>query len=96
MKKIALALLLAFTLFPAASFAQIVVRIGPPAPIVEERGRPPERGFVWIPGYHRWEGDHYVWTPGRWDRPPRPGARWVAHKWVRRGDHWEMQEGHWR
>jgi hypothetical protein len=33
MKKIALALLLAFTLFPAASFAQVVVRIGPPPPV---------------------------------------------------------------
>lgn len=96
LKKVALALMLAFTLAPAASFAQIVVRIGPPPVVVEERGRPPERGFVWIDGYHRWEGDRYVWTPGRWERPPHPGARWVAHRWVHRGDHWELREGHWR
>ena len=74
-KKIALAMLLALTLVPAASFAQVVVRVAPPAPIVEERGRPPERGFVWIDGYHRWDGGRYVWVPGRWERPPHPGAR---------------------
>jgi hypothetical protein len=95
-KKIALALLLAFTLFPAASFAQVVVRIGPPPPMHEDRGRPPDRGYVWIDGYHRWEDGRYVWTPGRWERPPREHQRWVAHRWVRHGDHYEMQEGHWR
>lgn len=95
-KKFALAVLLAFALVPAASYAQVVVRIGPPAPIVEVRGAPPDRGYVWIDGYHRWEGGAYVWTPGRWDRPPHPGQRWVAHRWIHRGDHWEMREGHWR
>jgi hypothetical protein len=95
-KKTALALLLALTLLPAASYAQIVVRIAPPPPIVERRPPPPDRGYVWIDGYHRWEGGAYVWTPGRWDRPPNPGQRWVAHRWVHRGDHWELREGHWR
>lgn len=49
-KKIVLAALLAFTLVPAASFAQVYVHVGPPAPIVERPGPPPERGFVWIGG----------------------------------------------
>ena len=40
MKKIAMAVLLALSLAPAASFAQVVVRIGPPAPIVERRPPP--------------------------------------------------------
>jgi hypothetical protein len=96
MKKTALAVLLALTLLPAASFAQVVIRIGPPARIVERRPPPPDRGYVWIDGYQRYEGDHYVWTPGRWDRPPQPGGRWVAHKWVHKGDHWVLVEGHWR
>jgi hypothetical protein len=95
-KKIALALLLAFTLFPAASIAQVVIRIGPPPPIVERRGPPPERGFVWIDGYQRWEGGRYIWTPGRWERPPHPGARWVAHHWAHRHGQWVLIEGHWR
>lgn len=95
-KKIALALLLALALTPAASFAQVAIRIGPPPREIERRGPPPDRGYVWINGYHRYEGDHYVWTAGRWDRPPRRGQHWVAHRWVHRRDHWEMREGHWR
>lgn len=63
MKKIALAALLAFTLLPAASNAQVYVRVGPPAPIVERRPPPPERGYVWVGGYHRWDGARYVWVP---------------------------------
>lgn len=53
-KKIALAVLLALALVPAASIAQVVIRIGPPPPVVERRSPPPERGFVWIDGYHRY------------------------------------------
>ena len=95
-KKIALALLFAFTLCPAASFAQLAIRIGPPAREHENRGRAPERGYVWIGGYQRYEGDRYVWTPGRWERPPQEHQRWVGHKWRNNHGQWEMQEGHWR
>jgi hypothetical protein len=97
-KKIAMAVFLALCMAPAASFAQVgmVVRVGPPAPIVERRPPPPERGFVWVDGYQRWDGGRYVWVPGRWDRPPRPGARWVAHHWAHRHGGWVMVEGHWR
>jgi len=95
-KKIALALLLALTFVPAASYAQVVIRVGPPAPVVENPGPPPQAGFVWVSGYHRYEGDHYVWTPGHWDHPPHPGAHWVAHRWVHRHGQWVLVEGHWR
>jgi hypothetical protein len=96
LKKIALAVLFAVTLCPVASFAQVSIRVGPPPPVVEVRGNPPDRGYVWVDGYHRYEGGHYVWTAGRWDRPPHPGGRWVAHRWVHRHGEWVMVEGHWR
>jgi hypothetical protein len=95
-KKIALAALLAITLLPAASYAQVYVRVGPPAPIVEHRPVAPGRGYVWIGGYHRWDGGRYVWVPGRWDRPPREHAVWVPHRWVHRHGGWVLVEGHWR
>ncbi len=95
-KKIALAVLFALTLCPAASFAQLAIRIGPPPPVYERRGRAPDRGSVWVGGYQRYNNDHYEWVPGRWDRPPQEHQRWVQHKWKHRGDHYEMQEGHWR
>jgi WXXGXW repeat (2 copies) len=95
-KKTLLAALLAFSLLPGAANAQIYVRIEPPAPIVERRPSPPEHGFVWIDGYHRWDGHRYVWVAGRWDRPPHPHAVWVAHHWEHRHDGWVLIEGHWR
>jgi hypothetical protein len=95
-KKIALALLLAFILIPAASFAQVVIRVGPPAPVYERRGPPPGEGYEWQPGYHRYQGDHYVWTPGRYDRPPQRGQHWVAHHWEHRHGQYVLVEGHWR
>jgi len=95
-KKFALAALLALTLLPAASYAQVVIRVGPPPVIVERPGPPPERGFIWIGGYHRWDGARYVWVPGHYERPPHPGARWVGHRYVRRGGGWVFVEGHWR
>ncbi len=95
-KKLALAVLLGLVLVPAASYGQVFVRVGPPPPVVERRPPPPERGFVWIGGYHRWDGERYVWVPGRWERPPREHAVWVAHHWVHRSGGWVLVEGHWR
>jgi hypothetical protein len=76
--------------------AEVVVRVGPPAAIVETRPVAPGPNYVWIAGYHRWDGNAYAWVPGRWDVPPRPHARWVAHRWVRRHGGWVLVEGHWR
>jgi hypothetical protein len=75
---------------------EVIVRVRPPAAVVETPGPRPGAGFVWIKGYHRWDGAAYAWVPGRWERPPRPRARWVEHKWVRRNGGWVLQEGHWR
>ena len=96
MKKLLPALLLGIALLPAASYAQVYVQVGPPAPIVEHRPVAPGREFVWVDGYHRWDGHGYVWVPGRWDRPPHPHMHWVAHRWEHRHGGWVMVEGHWR
>ena len=79
-----------------ASAADIVVRVAPPRPLVERRVAPPGRGYIWTPGYHRWDGRAYAWTPGAWVRPPRPRAHWVPSHWVRHGHEWRFVEGHWR
>jgi len=94
-KKIALALLLALALAPVAALAQVSIRIGPPPRVYERRGPQPERGYVWIGGYQRYDNDHYVWNPGRWERPPQEHQRWTAHRWKKHHGEWVMQEGHW-
>ncbi len=96
MKKIVLAALLAVTMLPAASNAQIYVRIGPPAPVVEHYGPAPHHGWVWQPGYHTWDGHRYVWRGGAWVAPPRPHAVWVAPRWVHHHEGWVLVDGHWR
>lgn len=76
--------------------AEVVVRFGPPRPVVERRLPSPGRGYVWTPGYHRWDGRAYVWSPGSWVQPPRARAHWVAPHWVHRRHGWVFVEGHWR
>jgi len=64
---------------------------------VETRVAAPGPGYVWIPGFHAWNGRQYVWRPGRWERAPRRNARWVPAHWLhddRKG--WYLVEGHWR
>jgi len=89
---IALAGALAFS----ASAAEVFVRVAPPAPIVERRVPTPGPGYVWIAGYHRWDGAAFAWVPGRWELPPRRHARWAQAHWVRRHGGWVFVEGRWR
>ena len=86
----------AFGVFLAigAANAQVVVQVAPPRPLVERRVPPPGVGYIWTPGYHRWDGRAYVWVPGAWALPPRPHAHWVAHHWVHRRGGWIMEEGY--
>jgi len=75
---------------------RVYIRVGPPAPIVETRVVAPGPGYVWVPGYHSWDGRAYVWAPGAWVRPPRPHAHWVKAHWTHRGGGWVFVEGYWR
>ena len=82
-----------------ASGAQVVVRIGPPPPRVVERVPPPppeHPDWGWHAGYHRWDGEHYVWVPGAYEQGPHPHARWVDGHWAHRGGGYVWVEGHWR
>jgi len=97
MKKLLLVAAASAMLSMPAAFAQrIVVREAPPPVLVEHPGPRPHAGWVWVPGYHRWDGRHYVWMGGRWAAPPRPYARWVPGHWRRSPQGWVWIEGHWR
>lgn len=80
----------------SAPAAEVYVRVAPPRPVYERRIAPPGAGYVWTPGYHRWNGRAYEWYGGRWVLPPRPRAVWVPAHWVRRRHGWYLVEGHWR
>ena len=94
------AVLLASTLAAAPACAtsahgRIYVRTGPPAPIAAQRVAP-RRGYVWVPGYYRWDGRRYVWIAGEYVRPPRARAVWVPGRWSRDRRGWFWIEGRWR
>src|ERR1700686_3524228 len=54
---------------------RIYLRIGPPPIVVERPTLAPRAGYVWQPGYHRWDGRAYVWNAGTWAAPPYRHAR---------------------
>ena len=98
MRKFVSTLLLGATLAVGAAEAQVYVRIGPPprAPREVVPVRPGPR-YVWVAGYHGWDGARYVWQPGAWVLPPEPHrSHWIPGHWRNspRGYYWV--EGHWR
>jgi|SRR5215467_16336499 len=74
----------------------VYVRVAPPAPLVEVQTTAPGPEYVWVRGYHRWEGERYAWVAGRYERRPRAGAVWVAGEWRHHRNGWYWVEGHWR
>jgi hypothetical protein len=100
-RKVALATVLAVALGALAGLhtatAQaavgIDIDIAPPAARVVV-APPPRPGFVWAPGYWRWDGHHHRWHEGYWVRA-RPGYHWVPDAWVAHGRHYHFARGHW-
>ncbi|HEY4012880.1 MAG TPA: hypothetical protein VGM06_06065 [Polyangiaceae bacterium] len=66
-----------------------------PPPQVEVVPASPGPDYVWIAGFHRWDGRGYVWVRGHYDRRPRQQAQWVRAHWERRGRGHVWVEGHW-
>jgi YXWGXW repeat-containing protein len=68
----------------------------PPPAEVEVIPAPPGPEFVWIGGYHRWNGRRYVWVRGRYEHRPHSRAHWEASHWEARGRAHVWVEGRWR
>lgn len=78
---------------PAWSAVGIDIEVAPPAPRVVEVP-PPRAGFVWAPGYYRWDGHQHVWVDGRW-LAERRGFHWVPEHWDERHGRYHFEAGHW-
>lgn len=71
-----------------------IVRVAPPAPIVETVPAP-RHGYVWAPGYYDYRGGNYTWIQGHWERA-RPGYEWREARWVETGNgQWRRVGGNW-
>jgi len=71
----------------------IDIDVAPPAPRVETVPGP-RAGFVWAPGYWRWNGHSHAWHNGYWIKERR-GYHWVPDAWVGNGRHYHYAKGHW-
>lgn len=81
-------------LMPAAASAQVtIIRMAPPAPVVETVPAP-RPGYVWAAGHHEWRGNQYVWVPGQW-YVDRPDYEYRTARWVERNGQWQMVGGDW-
>ena len=95
---IAASLALGALAMPAAAqqiTGAIVVDIAPPAPRVEVVPAP-RSGYIWAPGYYRWEEPRrtHVWVDGRWE-VERPGYRYVPDRWVARDSRYYYEPNRW-
>ena len=88
--------LTAACLVPVPPRGAVFIRVAPPVPVVEVRSVAPGPEFVWISGYHRWDGQRYLWVSGHWERRPHARARWVEGRWRHHNNGWYWIEGHWR
>ncbi len=73
--------------------AEIVLNFGPP-PARYEVAPNPRRGYVWEPGYYRWNGRRHVWVAGHWERS-RAGYAYSGPRWVERDGRWEFHSRRW-
>jgi len=79
---------------PATSQAgEVIIGVGPPVARVEVVPGP-RSGYVWSPGYWRWNGYRHVWVGGYWVRE-RVGWHWVPAHWVANGPRWHYVGGYW-
>ncbi len=96
LKRVVLGSVFGLLLAVGAAQGQIVVRIGPPPPPVVVIPRSPGPRYVWMDGYHRYDGRGYVWVPGRYVIPPRRGVVWVPGRWNHRRGGYYWRNGYWR
>ena len=76
----------------ARTYVGVDVRVAPPPPRYERvRVRP---GYVWTPGYWRWNGRAHYWVGGNYV-PVRRGYVYVPPRWNPYGRGWRFNEGHW-
>lgn len=80
---------------PALARVDVDLYVGarPPAARVEviPEARP---GYVWAPGFWRWEDGRHIWVDGYY-QPARHGYRWVPDRWEEREHRHYFRPGRW-
>jgi hypothetical protein len=80
--------------YPAYSGVGIDIQVAPPAAPFVVEAPPPRAGYVWAPGFWRWEGHRHVWVGGHW-LAERRGYHWMPDHWREHGGRYHYERGHW-
>jgi hypothetical protein len=91
-------LALALALPMAANAAvSVSINIAPPPLPVYVQPEIPSPGYLWTPGYWRWDpiGADYFWVPGTWVAPPAVGLLWTPGYWGWGGGGYFWHGGYW-
>jgi hypothetical protein len=82
---------------PQSEPNEVVVANPPPPPPPPPEPAPPPAppNGVWVAGYHRWDGQKYVWERGHYEQPPHQNARYVQGHWEERKHGKVWVNGHW-
>jgi hypothetical protein len=83
-------------LVPPPPPGTVFVASAPPTAEVEVAGVAPGPEYTWTPGYHRWDGVHYTWVGGSWERRPRADATWQPGVWRHQTEGWYWTDGRWK
>ena len=84
---------------PLAAHAEISISVNiapPPLPIYVQPAVPAP-GYLWTPGYWRWDpiDADYFWVPGTWVAPPAVGLLWTPGYWGWGGGGYFWRGGYW-
>ncbi len=95
-KKLTLAALLAAAIGATAvpAYADIFVRVAPPALRVEVAPEP-RPGYLWVEGHWDWRNGRHEWVGGTWVRE-RHGYIYNPARWEERDGRWHLDRGGWR
>lgn len=91
--KLGLMLTLAVSLFLASCAGSYYVTEQPVEPTYE-RPAPPYDGAIWIDGEWGWNGGHYEYSRGHWDRA-RPGHTYRKGSWEHTNHGYRWHQGRW-
>jgi WXXGXW repeat (2 copies) len=79
---------------PAVAELRVVVRDAPP-PLQIETVPAARPGYLWAPGFWRWQNRRHVWAVGHWERERR-GQRYESARWEQRGDRYHFAPARWQ
>ena len=80
----------------AAPATTVITAPVPPPPGRAEIPPPaPSARALWTSGHWHWNGERYVWAPGRYIERPTPTANWRPGYWEQQPQGWLWVDGQW-